>query len=234
MTPNVARTISCKAWKSPAEYPSWVAKCYIKGSDGNILNPIFWKKVQGQKHPGRWGIAEHQIPSIKVQFKTYTKSHRLPGIKVLSESKTQLVNQRKQNSYRRANIYVNTELLDGNKGHQEETHYPTHRFRPLFLDLLSMGWRGCASAMGAIKLPPSCSSPKSCQSIHIVYSIDDRLGKLKIPTLMYRRLRGDMKNVYKYQNEIYDTETSILPCSRKLNSFCLIWSPQRELRLSLA
>ena len=53
-------------------------------------------------------------------------------------------------------IYINTELLDGNQGHQEETHRPTHRFRRLFLDLLSMGWRGCASAMGAIKLPPSC------------------------------------------------------------------------------
>ena len=25
-----------------------------------------------------------------------------------------------------------------NKGHQEETHHPTHRFRTLFLDLLSM------------------------------------------------------------------------------------------------
>ena len=64
-------------------------------------------------------------------------------------------------------ICINTELLDGNKGHQEETHHPTHRFRRLFLDLLLMGWRGCASAMGAIKLPPSYSSPQiMCQSIH--------------------------------------------------------------------
>ena len=31
-----------------------------------MLNPIFSKKVQGQKHPGRWGIVEHQIPSIKM------------------------------------------------------------------------------------------------------------------------------------------------------------------------
>ena len=37
----------------PAEYPSWVARCDIKGSDGTMLNPIFWKKVQGQKRPGR-------------------------------------------------------------------------------------------------------------------------------------------------------------------------------------
>ena len=96
-TPNVARTISCKPWNSRAEYPSWVARCDIKGSDGTMLNPIFWKKVQGQKHPGRWGIVEHQIPSIKVLFKINAKSHKHPGNKLLSsENKTQLVNQRKQ------------------------------------------------------------------------------------------------------------------------------------------
>ena len=107
MTPNVARTISCKAWNSPAEYPSWVVRCDIKGSDGTMLNPIFWKKVHGQKHPGGWGIVEHQIPSIKVLFKTNAKSHKHPCIKLLSsERKTQLVNQRKQNSYRRAYIYI--------------------------------------------------------------------------------------------------------------------------------
>ena len=159
--------MSCKAWNSPAEYPSWVARCDIKGSDGTTLNPIFWEKVQGQKRPGRCGIVEHQIPSIKV-FETNAKSHKHPGIKLLSsESKTQLVNQRKQTSYIIEEhiyvcVYINSELLDGNKGHQEETHHPTHRFRRLFLDLLSMGWKGCASAMGAIKLPPSCSSPKTC------------------------------------------------------------------------
>ena len=47
-----------------------------------MLNPILWKKVQGQKHPGRWGIVEHQIPSIKVLFKTNAKSHKYPGIKL--------------------------------------------------------------------------------------------------------------------------------------------------------
>ena len=57
-----------------------------------MLNPIFWTKVQGQKHPGRWGIVEHQIPSIK-----NSKSHKHPGIRLLStENKTHLVNQRKQ------------------------------------------------------------------------------------------------------------------------------------------
>ena len=61
-----------------------------------MLNPIFSKKVQGQKHPGRWGIVEHQIPSIKMLFETNTKSHKHPSIRFLSKSKTQLVNQRKQ------------------------------------------------------------------------------------------------------------------------------------------
>ena len=72
---DTKRTISCKGWNSPAEYPSWVARCDIKGSVSTVLNPIFSKKVQGQKHPGRWGIVEHQIPSIKM-FKTNTKSHK--------------------------------------------------------------------------------------------------------------------------------------------------------------
>ena len=179
MTPNVARTISCKAWNFPAEYPSWVARCDIKGSDGTMLNPIFWKKVQGQKPPGRWGIVELRIPGIKVLFETNAKSLKHPYIKLLNyyhqRDSHNWWTKEKQNSYRRAYmyiyiyIYIDTELLDGNKGHQEETHHPTNRFRRLFLDLLSMRWRGCASAMGAIKLPPPCSSPKiMCQSIHIV------------------------------------------------------------------
>ena len=37
--------------KFHAEYPSWVAIYDIKGSDGTMLNPIFWKRFQGQKHP---------------------------------------------------------------------------------------------------------------------------------------------------------------------------------------
>ena len=80
----------------PAEYPSWVARCDIKGSVSTVLNPIFSKNVQGQKHPGRWGIVEHQIPSIKVLLKTNAKGHKHPSIRLLSKSKTQLVNQRKQ------------------------------------------------------------------------------------------------------------------------------------------
>ena len=39
-----------------------------------------------------------------------------------------------------------------NQGRQEETHHPYHMFRRLFLHLLLMGWGGCASAMGVIKI----------------------------------------------------------------------------------
>ena len=56
-----------------------------------MLNSIFSKKVQGQKHPGRWGIVEHQIPSIKVLFKTNTKGHKHPSNRLLSKSKTQYI-----------------------------------------------------------------------------------------------------------------------------------------------
>ena len=46
-----------------------------------MLNPIFWKKVQGQKHPGRWEIAERQIHSVKMLFETKTKGHKHPSIR---------------------------------------------------------------------------------------------------------------------------------------------------------
>ena len=59
--------------KLSAEYLSWVARCDMKGSGGTMLNPIFWKKVQGQKHHGWWEIVERQIPSVKMLFKTNTK-----------------------------------------------------------------------------------------------------------------------------------------------------------------
>ena len=49
--------------KLPAEYPSWVARCDIKGSDGTMLNPIFWKKVQGQIG----GIQESKTTKIGTQ-----------------------------------------------------------------------------------------------------------------------------------------------------------------------
>ena len=57
-----------------------------------MLYPILWKKVQGQRHPGRWGIVEHQTPGIKVLFKTNAKSHKHPGIILLNYYSKQLHN----------------------------------------------------------------------------------------------------------------------------------------------
>ena len=59
--PNATRTISCKAWNSPVEYPSRECKHDIKGSKGNMLNPIFNENVQGQKHPGSCAFAEPDL-----------------------------------------------------------------------------------------------------------------------------------------------------------------------------
>ena len=50
-------------------------------------------------------------------------------------------------------MYIMNGVYGQNQGRQEETHHPTHMFRRLFLDLLLMGWKGCASAMEVIKTP---------------------------------------------------------------------------------
>ena len=59
---NTTRSISCKTWNCRVEYPSWEYKHDIKVSHGSIYNPILKKKGQGQKHPGRWAIAEPYLP----------------------------------------------------------------------------------------------------------------------------------------------------------------------------
>ena len=56
----------------PVEY----LRCDIKGSDDSMLNQIFLKKVQGQKHPRRWEIAEYKIPSVKMLLDTNTNGHK--------------------------------------------------------------------------------------------------------------------------------------------------------------
>ena len=55
------RTISCKAWNFPVEYPSRECKHGIKESKGNMFNPIFKESVQGQKHLGSCAFAEPEL-----------------------------------------------------------------------------------------------------------------------------------------------------------------------------
>ena len=50
-------------------------------------------------------------------------------------------------------MYIKMEYTGQNHGLQEETHHPTNRFWRLFFDLILVGWRGCASAIGVIKIP---------------------------------------------------------------------------------
>ena len=42
--------------KLPAEYPSWVARCDIKGSDGTMLNPIPERRSRDRNILGGEGL----------------------------------------------------------------------------------------------------------------------------------------------------------------------------------
>ena len=44
MASNTTKTLNFKAWNSPVENPSWEYKLDIKDSDGNMFNPIYFKK----------------------------------------------------------------------------------------------------------------------------------------------------------------------------------------------
>ena len=70
--------ISCKAWNSPAKYPSKVAKCDINGSDGSDI----LKQSPGAKTS--WEVRDCRTPkpSVKMWFKTNTKSHKHPSIRL--------------------------------------------------------------------------------------------------------------------------------------------------------
>jgi hypothetical protein len=48
---------------------------------------------------------------------------------------------------------------------------------------------------------------------------EERLRKLKLPSLRYRRLRGDMIETFKIVNEIYDRRTIVLYC---IELYCIV------------
>ena len=81
--PITARLMSCKAWNSPVEYPIWeYKKNDIKNTDGNMLNPISYKKVRGQKHSGRWAVSDARLPvseSLNLQFMMDSNGHKHPS-----------------------------------------------------------------------------------------------------------------------------------------------------------
>ena len=47
-----------------------------------MLNPILWKKVQGQKHSETWEIAERQMANVKMLFETNAKGHKHPSFRL--------------------------------------------------------------------------------------------------------------------------------------------------------
>ena len=163
-----------------------------------MMNPIFWKKVQGQKHPGRWGIVEHQIPSIKVFFKTNVKSHKHPGIKLLSsESKTQLVNRRKQNSYRRAHIYI---------------YIYTYKQRA--------SGREQSSSGGNISSNPQVSAPVPRPVVNGKERMCQRHGRDQTPTFLFESKNHVSINSYSITYAVEEFLLSIIPNS------VIVWSLQ--------
>ena len=71
-----------QSMKPPCRISKLSSYMWHKGVWWTMLHPIFWKKIQWQKHPRRWDIAERQILSIKMLFKTNTKGHKHPSIRL--------------------------------------------------------------------------------------------------------------------------------------------------------
>ena len=68
----------------------------MKGSDGNMLNPIFWKKVRGKNIIGGERLQNTKYLESKCCLRQMPKVTSILVLDHLSESKSQLVNQRKQ------------------------------------------------------------------------------------------------------------------------------------------
>ena len=57
----------------------------------------------------------------------------------------------------------------------------------------------------------------------VALKYEERVRKLKLPTLIFRRIRDDLINVYKYMNNIYDINVDLLPLEKIQNQ-----KPQQE------
>ena len=68
--------------KLPCRISKLSCLMWHKGVRWHHVESDILKEGPGQKHPGRWEIAEYQIPCIKVLFKTNTKSHEDPSIRL--------------------------------------------------------------------------------------------------------------------------------------------------------
>ena len=165
---------------------------------------MFWKKVQRQKHPGRWGIVEHQIPSIKVLFETSAKSQKHPGIKLISsESKTQLVHQRKQNSYRRAHT---------------RTHMYVYIY--IYIYIYRASGREQRSSGGNTSSNPQVSAPFHRPVVFGMERMCQRHGGNQTPTLLFQSKNHVSFNSYSITYAVEEFLLSIVPNS------VTVWSLQ--------
>ena len=186
-----------------------------------MLNPICWKKVQGQKHPGRWGIVEHQIPSIKMLFKTNTKSHKHPGIKLLSsESKTQLANQRKQK------VAFNPETAHSPEIQSYRTWWgaasPILNDTPVVCIYTSYNRtrREQRSSGGNTSSNPQVSVPVRRPFVNGMERMCQRHGSDQTPTLLFESKNHVSTNSYNITYAVEEFLLSIIPNS------VIVWSLQ--------
>ena len=112
-------------------------------------------------------------------------------------------------------------------------------FRRLFLDLLFMGRRGCASAMGMIEFPSSCSSPKALCNQFIDYYICSRgvfcINHIKLRNFVVITIecsiatvdRGSiMTRIYRWSMMVYSSrQAEFMVTKYDIDEQC--WFPQK-------
>ena len=182
--------------KLPCRISKLSSKMWQKGVRWHHVESDILKEGPGTETSWEWGIVEHQIPSIKVLFKTNAKSHKHPGIKLLiSESKTQLVNQRKQN-------------------HKEEHIY-------IYIYILTQGfWRGTKVTRRKHIIQPTGSIPVPRPVVNGMEKMCQRYGSDQTPTLLFEFKNHVSINSYSITYAVEEFLLSIIPNS------VIVWSLQ--------
>ena len=181
-----------------------------KWCDGTMLNPIFWKKVQGQKHPVRWGIVKHQIPSIKVLFKTNTKSHRHASIRLFMREQDTIGKPKKTKS----GIQPRNSALPRNT----ETEIQKHK---------ASGWEHRSSGGSASN--PQVSAPVPRLVVNgSMERMCQRHGSDQTPTVLFESKTHMSINSYSITYAVEECLLSIIPnsvivLSLQYNVFCNNW-----------
>ena len=229
MTPNATGTINCKAWNSPAEYPSWVARCDIKRSDGTMLNTIFWEKVQGQKILGVERLQNTKYLVSKCYLKQIPKVTSILVLNYLSESKTQLVHQRKLKvafnpgttnspeiqSYRMwwgaASPILNDTPVVCIYTSYNRTHVKNHIYTYIYIHRASGPEQ--RSSGGNTSSNPQVSAPVSRPVVNGMERMCQRHGSHQTPTLLFESKTHMSINSYSITYAVEEFLLSIIPNS---------------------